>query len=184
MVNGQERKCVKLGIQFGILTALYRKCVGLHGVTMLCGNEIVVLSAPSGTGKTTLARLLEKYCDAIMINGDFAMLSVSNEGVIFEPTPFCGTSGRCLNHRVKINRIVFLSQSPINQGHDLFGREAMMYFMNNSFIPTWDPKMQLAIRTNIMKCISNLRVSLFRFAPTREAAEYFFDVIQGDSHND
>ena len=66
-VNESVPNSLRMGIQFGLLLALYDKCVGLHGVTMLCGNEVVILSAPSGTGKTTLGKLLEKYCDAIMI---------------------------------------------------------------------------------------------------------------------
>ena len=168
---------VRLGIHYGLLLALYRDCVGLHGVTLLCGDEIVILSAPSGTGKTTLAQMLVKYGDAIVINGDFALLTPAEDGVIFEPTPFCGTSGRCLNHRVRINRIVFLEQSPVNQWHTLRGREALKRFMDNAFIPTWDKDLQLITQENIVKCISVLQVNSFSFAPVREAAEMFFDQI-------
>lgn len=174
LVKDGKIPSIRLGAQFGLLTALYRKCIGLHGVTLLCGDEIVILSAPSGTGKTTLAHLLETCCDAIVINGDFALLSPTADGVIFEPTPFCGTSGRCLDHRLRVNRVVFLSQAKTDVWRELTGREALARFMCNTFIPAWDEKMRLAVQENVMKCISSLKVDAFAFAPAKEAAETFF----------
>lgn len=172
-VNRALDRYILLGIQYGLMLALHRKCIGLHGVTLLCGGKIVILSAPSGTGKTTLARLLETYEDAIVINGDFALLSLSDEGVIFEPTPFCGSSGRCLNHRLRVDRVVFLEQSRFNKWNELDDREAMVHFMSNTFIPNWDIEMQQAIQENIVRCISSLKVNTFSFAPVRESAEVF-----------
>lgn len=168
---------VRLGIQHALMISLLRECVGLHGVTLLCGNEIIILSAPSGTGKTTLGKLLEKYSDAIIINGDFALLTPTDDGVIFEPTPFCGSSGRCLNHRVRVNRVVFLEQGKTNEWRKLEEREAIIRFMSNAFVPTWDGGMQQAVQENILKCISMLKVNLFSFAPTQEAAEMFLNQL-------
>lgn len=166
------------GLQFGLLLALNQQYIGLHGVTLLCGYEIIILSAPSGTGKTTLAGLLEAYRDAIVINGDFALLKPTPEGVIFEPTPFCGSSGRCLNRRLKVDRIVFLEQAAANVFQELSGREAMTRFMSNAFIPTWDRDMQQSAQENILKCVSALKVNAFGFTPTEEAAATLFDQLK------
>lgn len=171
---------IQLGIQFGLLMTLSQRCIGLHGVTLLCGDEIVILSAPSGTGKTTLSHLLEEYCDALVINGDFALLSLSEESVIFEPTPFCGTSRRCLNHRVRVNRVIFLTQALENQWETLSGREATLQFMNNSFIPTWDIQSRQAVENTILECITHLKVNRFSFAPVRKAAEIVYQQCIGE----
>lgn len=168
---------IRPGLQFGVLTSLHEKCIGLHGVTLLCGDEIIILSAPSGTGKTTLSHLLEVYCDAIVINGDFAMLSLDTEGVVFEPTPFCGTSGRCLNHRVKVDRIVFLEQAKENSWKSLTTEAALVKLMSNVFLPVWDSKIQKCIQENILRIIPYLEINNFAFAPYQEAAEIFFDNI-------
>ena len=162
-----------LGMQFGTLLALRHDCIGLHGVTLLCGNKIVILSAPSGTGKTTLAGLLEEYADAIVINGDFAMLSVDQDHVFFEPTPFCGSSRRCLNQRVRIDQVVFLEQAKKNEWKNLDDRAAMTRFMNNTFVPTWDRALLQTIQNNVLKIVSAIPVSSFGFAPFPKAAEDF-----------
>ncbi|MBR3739835.1 MAG: ATP-binding protein [Clostridia bacterium] len=173
----------RIGIQHGIMLSLYQKCVGLHGVTLLCGDEIVILSAPSGTGKTTLAKLLEKYCNAIIINGDFALLSPTADAVVFEPTPFCGTSGRALNHRFMVNRVIFLGQAKENNWRTLDGREAMIKFMSNAFVPEWDNFMQQAVQGNILSCVSMLKVNAYDFAPTKEAAEMFMKQLAENSQH-
>lgn len=173
----EKSNVTRLGAQFGLLTALYQEFVGIHGVTVLCGNEIVILSAPSGTGKTTMAKLLEKHCDAIIINGDFALLCPTEQGVIFEPTPFCGTSGRNLNHRLRVNRIVFLDQARENIWRELGGQESLKRFMSNCFIPTWGDVLSQTIQETILKCIPMLKVNAYSFFPAEEAASTFINQL-------
>ena len=168
---------VRSGVLYGMLTALHQTCIGLHGVTLVCKDQAVILSAPSGTGKTTLSRLLEKHCGAKVINGDFALLSISENGVIFEPTPFCGSSRICLNERVRVDRIVFLAQSKSNIWKDLNGRQSLLNAMNNAFVPSFDSQLQQAVQDNIVRMCPRVRISSFAFAPTEEAARLFLDMI-------
>lgn len=173
LVRSPAIEYVRLGIQFGMLLALHNRGVGLHGVTMMVGGQTVVLSAPSGTGKTTLAKLLEKYCSGKVINGDFALLSLENNGVWFEPTPFCGTSGVCLNERIRIDQVVFLSQSEENRWQQLTVRQALVRFCGNAFIPEFDELLRRNVQGAILQMLPWLRISGYAFAPTEEAAKLF-----------
>lgn len=169
---------VRSGILYGLLIALHQDYIGLHGVTLSCRGQTVILSAPSGTGKTTLSRLLEKYCGARVINGDFALLSVGEDGVIFEPTPFCGTSRVFTDERVRVDRIVFLEQSRENRWRDLSGRQSMICLMSNAFVPSFDDQLQRVFEDNILQLLPAVRTSAFAFAPEREAAWTFADNIE------
>lgn len=174
---------VRSGILYGVLTALHRTCVGLHGVTMTCGGRGVILSAPSGTGKTTLAKLLETHCGGRVINGDFALLALADDCVWFEPTPFCGTSGICLKERIRVDHVVFLSQAVNNRWQTLTVRQAMMKLFSNAFVPTFDGQLMQDVQGNILQMLPRLSVSSFAFAPTEEAARVFLNHLSCESNS-
>lgn len=168
---------VKLGLHYGLLVALISQCIGMHGVTLTVGNETVILSAPSGTGKTTLAKLLEQYHEAKIINGDFALISINDDGVFFEPTPYCGSSGICVNRRVQVDRIIFLGQSKENRWQSLDFRSSLQKCLCNTFVPTWDGELQGAVQANVIKLLSHVKVNSFSFAPEKEAADLVFNQL-------
>ena len=172
-----DAKGFSLGLQHAMLIALSDRCIGLHGATLICKDRLVTLSAPSGTGKTTLANLLRKYSEAALINGDFALVSVVDEQVVFEPTPFCGTSGCCLNYRLPLSNIVFLSQSLQNTYRAISPREAIISLLSNVFVPDWDSSISDRIHQTVFKIASVLKFSAYAFAPNREAALMFDDLV-------
>jgi len=177
-VQGAFSPYLMLALQHAVMLALSGDCVGLHGVTLICRDQPVILSAPSGTGKTTLAKLLQKHCSAGIINGDFSLLTPGTPyGAVFEPSPFCGSSRRCLNFRFPIRKIVFLEQAPVNSWRTLEPRESMIRLMSNAFIPEWDARLQQAIQNSVLKLISDVSVHAFAFAPEQAAADMFYTLI-------
>lgn len=171
---------VRTAVQYGMMIALHQTCIGLHGVTLQCDGQTVILSAPSGTGKTTLSHLLERYCGARAINGDFALLSLDKDEVVFEPTPFCGTSKVCLNERLRVDRIIFLSQSEENVWKKLDGRHSIKNMLSNCFVPSFDIELQQAVRMNVLRLLTKVKTNEFAFTPNSEAALFFLNKIFHD----
>lgn len=176
--KGVLLRVIYTGVHYAMMHSLAGQAIGFHGVTMLCGDQVIILSAPSGTGKTTLATLLEKHCGGLVINGDFALLHPDlKEGVIFEPTPFCGTSGRCANYRLRVNRIVFLEQGRGNAYRSLSPREGCTRLLSNCFVPEWDAERTSAVQETALKIIEHVPMGLYSFEPTQEAAELFHSIV-------
>lgn len=176
--NPKRSNSLRLGIQHAMMIALSSDAIGLHGVTVICRDRAVILSAPSGTGKTTLAKLLQKHCGAAIVNGDFALLSPSEEhGIVFEPTPFCGASKICHNVRLPISAIVFLEQAPTIKWMPLSTREAMTHLLSNVFIPQWDEALRQSVEAVAMDIVGQVPMYKFAFPPTIEAAQMFCEKV-------
>ena len=169
----------QIGVQYATMLSAADRCIGLHGVTVLCGDQVVILSAPSGTGKTTLSNLLCRYTHAAVINGDFALLSVDDTGsLIFEPTPFCGSSGINRNVRLHVDRIVFLEQASENRITPMSAREAYINLMSNSFIPAWDMKLTHKIEEHIFRIVDHIPIDRYAFSPYPMAAGKLYDYMK------
>lgn len=110
----------------------YKRIV-LHAASIEVGGKIISFSAPSGTGKSTQARLWEKYRGVHQLNGDKVAVGLSNGIPHAFGFPFAGTSGICHDYDLPLRAIVFLRQSPENSITRLRGASALKEFMNNAF---------------------------------------------------
>lgn len=93
---------------------LMEKALVLHSAYIICEGKAVLFTAPSGTGKSTQAKLWEKYKGAKVINGDRSIVQVREDWVESHGIPFCGTSGISLNESAPLAGIVILEQAKEN----------------------------------------------------------------------
>ena len=129
MING-EMFLAALDLPYILLG--YNRIV-LHAASIEVGGKIIAFSAPSGTGKSTQARLWEKFRGVHQLNGDKVAVGLSNGVPHAFGFPFAGTSGICHDYDLPLRAIVFLRQSPENSITRLRGASALKEFMNNAF---------------------------------------------------
>ena len=88
----------------------------LHSAVMEMDGEGYAVTAPSGYGKTTHARLwLKAFPDrARIINGDNPIVRKEGEGFVAYGTPFCGKEGYQVNIGVPLKGFCYLKHGETN----------------------------------------------------------------------
>lgn len=141
-------------------------------------SRVIMLSAPSGTGKTTHSELWKREFDAHIINGDYAFLEPTDDnGLIFHGTEFSGSSPYHDMGDWHVDDIVFVSQSPVNKVRRLTGREAYIHMLENAFVPRWDKEKTEKVLDLIEKTLGQVKVWLLECNMDPEAAHVLRDAI-------
>lgn len=117
-------------LTFGLLT--------FHGVLMEYEGCGIIISAPSGTGKTTHARLWRDYKRAFIINGDRAACQKTDGIWKGFGLPWSGTSGEQMNRSVPLTALVVLERGKQNEAHRIAGSEAFGAVLPHVQCPAWD----------------------------------------------
>ena len=106
-----------------------------------CGKGIII-SAPSGTGKTTHARMWRDSRNALIINGDRSTCQKKNGIWTGFGLPWSGTSGEQINRSVPICAIVILERAEINQVQQITNPlETFISLLPHVQYPFWDTEL-------------------------------------------
>ncbi len=112
----------------------------MHGVLMSAEGYGILLTAESGTGKSTHAslwmRLLGEKCE--IINGDKPLIRIIDGCVYAYGTPWCGKEGIHKNARVILTDICFLERGKENSVFSVEKGEIMQNLLPAIHIPQGD----------------------------------------------
>lgn len=141
----------------------------LHGVLLDYLGKGIVISAPSGTGKTTHARLWRDSGSASIINGDKSLCR-NRDGVWTGfGMPWCGTSGESENRQVPLMAIVVLEQAEENALTRLNAADALFHLLTNIHVPRWEPTLYNKALDRLDEIIPEIPVYLLRCRPDLDA---------------
>ena len=143
----------------------------LHGVLMEYEGKGIIISAPSGTGKTTHARMWRDTQRALIINGDRALCrKIDNKWTGFG-MPWCGTSGEYINRDVEISAIVVLEQAKENSVEKLDTLQAFNHMIPNITAPTWEKNLLNKAMDYLEDMVNEVPVYKLKCTPDIEAVE-------------
>lgn len=112
----------------------------LHTSFVVWKNKAILFSGKKQIGKSTQAKLWNEHKNALIANGDRAILKKINGTWHACGTPYCGTSQISENVCVPILCIVILEQGKENVVISATIREAFRSLMKNCSYDTWDKK--------------------------------------------
>ena len=143
----------------------------LHSSLVDFDGKGIMFVGPSGIGKTTQAELWMKYRDAVIINGDMALIREEEDGFTGYGCPWHGSSPYCENRQVPLCGIIVLEQAKENRIERLSGVTLIERMMNNIFLPHWYPRGVEAAMETVDHLLSKVPVYLMKCRPDEEAVE-------------
>lgn len=117
---------------------LRRRTLFLHCAALKVQEHALLLSGPSGIGKSTHAALWERYENAELINGDRILLQLSDNGWHTAGCPICGSSQICKNRELPVTSLVFLRQATTNSGMRLSAVRGVKELVSQLTVNSWD----------------------------------------------
>lgn len=117
--------------------ALQNQIIALHSASILYRDKLWLFSAPSGTGKSTHAKLWQYIFHTPTINGDINLIGNTPNGPVVYGNPWCGTSGIYDTKTYALGGIFLLKQGHLNTIQSLSDDEKQLFLLHRSLSPTW-----------------------------------------------
>lgn len=182
--QGDEFQYSKSYLEF---IALYRKfcekvldfgVVLCHGSVVELDGKAFMFSAPSGTGKSTHARMWrEAFGDrVIMINDDKPLLKFTDDGVYAYGTPWDGKHHLSTNKCAKLAGICFLHQAEKNSIKQIGPEDSIALLMNQIYRPRTTEGLIMTM-DYADKLISDVPMYSMGCTISREAAEMAYKAM-------
>ena len=125
-----------------------------HCSYIIYNGKAIIFTAESEGGKTTQAKLWEKYSSAEIINDDRAVLRYKDGEWTVHSLPFCGSANICLNKSAPLAAIVSVNKSEENMTQSMSTFEKITMLMSQISVEKWkndDLERSLELMENLVE---------------------------------
>ncbi len=112
----------------------------LHSSFVIHDGQAILFTAPSGGGKSTQARLWERYKGARIVNGDRAVVKRCADGWYVYSLPLCGSSGICLKMSAKLALTAVVKKSAADGIVEMPNAEKLAELFPQITVENYKPK--------------------------------------------
>ena len=181
LLKDHSSSCGQMAFEYlaHLLTAcmLAHGLLTFHGVLMEYEGNGIIISAASGTGKTTHARLWRDLRRALIINGDRAVCAKTAEGWTGYGLPWSGTSGEQINRSVAIRALVVLRRGETNEAHRISALEAFHQVFAHVLYPSWDKALTEKMMDLLESFLRDVPIFLLSCRPDAESVDVLHDAL-------
>lgn len=132
----------------------------LHCSYLMYQGTAILFSAPSGTGKTTQAKLWEKLYSSRIINGDKAIIQNRNGSWFACGYPFHGSAMECENRSLPIRSIVVVRQDKTNWVEELRPSQKLGLIYSECTINSWNQTRVQAALNLLGDLVMNVSINI------------------------
>lgn len=122
-----------------LVRAEQERMYALHSCSLLYRGKAWLVSAPSGTGKSTHARLWETLGYATVLNGDLNLIRADTMSVC--GIPWCGTSGIATTQEVPLGGVILLTRGKTDRLIPIREDQKQLRTMQRLISPLWTEQM-------------------------------------------
>lgn len=144
----------------------------LHAAYIQVGEQAILFTAPSGTGKSTQANLWCAHQGARLINGDRVAVRLEGSRGLACGIPFAGSSGVAENVTLPIAAIVYLSQADTNSAQELSALMAFRKVWEGCCVNLWDREDVTLATDTVLKLVQSIPVIHLSCTPQPSASDY------------
>lgn len=149
----------------------------LHSSYIICEDQAILFTAPSGTGKSTHTDLWSKYYGTSIINGDRSIVYLKDNKWYVGGFPLCGSSNHCENKSAPLRSIVYLAQGKQNSLKKLTGFEAIKYIFSEITTNFWNENCIDNTIDLLKKCTDDIDIYHFKCTKYKDAAYTIHDEL-------
>lgn len=177
-----EYEYVLSGMMF-LELALYNNYLPIHASAFTVNNYTVLLSAPSGVGKSTQTNFFKKiYPDITLINEDKPLLKLIDGECYVIGSPWSGKDAINANVIKKVDAIFFLNQANELKIVSLDDKEKIRLIFKNIQRPVYQDLIdQLSLIINNL--IKNVNIYQFNNINNSESAKFLIEFMEGINEN-
>ena len=158
---------------------LENAAVIVHAAFIGVGAGGLLFAGPKRQGKSTQARLWQTGRNALVINGDRAVVRETEQGFSAHGVPFCGSSRQCLNQTRPIRAIVFPEKGDHNDVAPLSAMDAFKRLIGCVSYTQADPAARDMALTLTERIASGCRCLLLTCRPEEGAVEALARELDG-----
>lgn len=144
---------------------LERGVLFFHAAQIGLGDTGILFTAPSGTGKTTQARLWQRFRGAKILCNDRTL----TDGQYTWGFPVDGSEPVMSTQRSCLGAVVVLEQAPENSLKRLRPSQALPRLMSQLVLDVWDPEAHAAACALLMELLTRKPVYLLSCTPDEDA---------------
>jgi hypothetical protein len=161
-----------LMVLYALATA-NQQTVLFHAAVVLHGGKGYMFLGPSGTGKSTHARLWLQHIEGTeLVNDDNPVVRIADDGAaVVYGSPWSGKTPCYRNVSCPLGGIVMLSQAPYNKIRRLGGIEAYVALMESISGKRWDKRIADGLHATENTLASTVPVWHLACLPDQAAAE-------------
>lgn len=157
--------------------ALNRGFLPIHASAFTYKNKAILISAPSGTGKSTLSKRMQTLFDFPIINDDKPLLRLEQNTIYVYSSPFSGKEALNENIKLPLGLIVFLEHGK-NTFRAISKKEAINEILKNVFRPKEDSLWNVALDI-ASRLIIEEKIIAYKASNDNEAAEGLLTHLKG-----